>query len=199
MPCTNTNALLLNFWGYHNAAPEEQDTCSGTQCTDTSDDLAVSILRAVKKGLEKAESWKLLWSVGSYIQTYSVKHQKTVMFNNNILFYNTLLFNNAVYYMCVANSNLINIPWSLQAPGIWRTGGSVTYYQGTATTLSYTSGAQQLPDTAIAQQCSSYETEQWLSSTTEHNSLAMWSLMCLFGEVSTQSTKLWYSFTKDIQ
>jgi len=86
-------------------------------CTCISEELAASILRVVKKGLEKEESWELLRSVGTYVHIYSVKHQKTVTFKNNLLFYNTKLFNNAVYlHVCVANSDLNNIPWSLQAP-----------------------------------------------------------------------------------
>ena len=85
-------------------------------CTCTSEERVASILRVVKTGLEKEESWELFRSVGTYVHIYSVKHQKTVTFKNNLLFYNTKLFNNAVYlHVCVANSDLINIPWSLQA------------------------------------------------------------------------------------
>ena len=92
-------------------------------CTYTSENLAASILRAVKKELEKEGSWKLLWGVGTYVQIYNVKYQKTVMFKNNLLFYKTLLFNYAMH-LGVANvwrCDRINIPWSLPAAGMWRT------------------------------------------------------------------------------
>jgi len=66
-------------------------------CTCTSEELAASILRAVKKGLQERRKLNAALKCGTYVHTYSVKRQKSVTFKNNLLFYNTLLINNAVY------------------------------------------------------------------------------------------------------
>ena len=72
--------------------------------------------------------------------------------------------------MCVANSDLINIPCLCKTQECEGLGAAVTADQGTATRhnyssavlqnrQSYSSAAQQLPDRAIAQQHYSYQTQ----------------------------------------